>query len=425
MKLRLNRLLPLLLAAGMWFAPLAIQSSLAADKEKAEKAPANHVSAKLVKPLKAAQEAMQKQDWDTALAKTLEAKAVPDLTPYDQYQINEFLSFIYLKKSDYANAAVAYDGLVNSEFLPPDQLEDRARVAATLNFQLKNYPKAVEYSKRWVEVSGGKPEAHVLLGQSYYVQDDYANAAKEIDAGIALLKQSGKPVPEPYLQLALSSYAQMDDNAGIRKTLEQLLRQYPTQKYWDQMFTIVRNAGTADDRTTMNLYRLMFDVGALKRPEDFVELAQYTYDAGVPGESVKVLHKAFDQKLITGKDEARTRQFMADADKQAQNDQKSLPALEKEAMAGKTGDADAVLGIAYLSYDQYDKAVEALQRGLQKGGVKRTDEAQLMLGRALLKLNRGDDAVKAFGAIPKDSKLAEVANLWAIYAQKGAGTPAA
>ncbi|HEY7378603.1 MAG TPA: tetratricopeptide repeat protein [Steroidobacteraceae bacterium] len=423
MKLRWNRLFALLLAAGLWSAPFAIESPLAADKEKP---PANHVSAKLVKPLKAAQDAMQKQDWDTALAKTLEARSMPDQTPYDQYQINEFLSFIYLKKNDYANAATAYDGLMSSEFLPPDQLEDRARVAATLNFQLKNYPKAVEYSKRWLEASGGKPEAHILLGQSYYVQDDYANAVKEISAGIGALQQSGKPVPEQYLQLALSSYAQMDDQAGIRKTLEQLLAQYPSPKYWDQMFTIVRNAGgAADDRTTMNLYRLMFDVGSLKRPEDYVELAQYTYDAGVPGETVKVLHQAFDQKLITGKDEARTRQFLADAEKQAQNDQKSLPSLEKEAMASKTGDADAVLGIAYLSYDQLDKAVEALQRGLQKGGVKRTDEAQLMLGRALLKLNRGPDAVKAFGAIPKDSKLAEVANLWAIYAQKGAGTPAA
>ncbi|HZF26597.1 MAG TPA: tetratricopeptide repeat protein [Steroidobacteraceae bacterium] len=421
MKLRIHRFVFLLVTAVLLSAPLAIESALAADKP-----PAQHVSAKLVKPLKAAQEAMQKEDWDTALAKTLEAKGMPDLTPYDQYQIAEFLSFLYLKKNDYANAAPAYDTILASEYLPADQLEDRVRVAATLNFQLKNYPKAVEYSKRWVEVSGGsKPEPYVLLGQSYYVQNDYANAVKQIETGIDLARRSGKPLSEQWLQLELSSYAEMDDNAGLKKALGQLLSEYPSPKYWDQMFTLVQNRRESDDRTTMNLYRLMFDVGQLKRPDDYVELAQYTYDAGIPGEAVKVLKRAFEQKLLTGKDEQRTRQFLADAEKQAQNDQKSLPTLEKEAMAAKTGDADAVLGIAYLSYDQYDKAVEALQRGLQKGGVKRTDEAQLMLGRALLKLNRGPDAIKAFSAIPKDSKLAEVANLWAIYAQKGAGTPAA
>jgi hypothetical protein len=423
MKARIIRLLSVVLVAGALGVPAlgVMSSAFAADKPAAQ-----HVSSKLVKPLKAAQEAMQKQDWDTALARTLEAKATDGRTPYDDYQINEFLSFIYLKKSDYQNAAVAYDGLLASEFLPPDQLEDRARVAATLNFQLKNYPKAVEYSKRWVEVSAGsKPEPYMLLGQSYYVQDDYANAVKQVEAGIEVAQRAGKPLPEQWLQLRLSCYAEMDNTPGIKKSLDLLLREHPSPKYWDQMLTLVRNQRDSDDRTTMNLYRLMYDMDQLKRPDDYAELAQYTFDAGIPGETVKVLKRGFDRNLLGGKDEQRRRQFLTDAEKQAQNDQKSLPTLEKEAMAAKTGDADAVLGIAYLSYDQNDKAVEALQRGLQKGGVKRTDEAQLMLGRALLRLNRGDEAIKAFQSIAKDSKLAEVANLWAIYAQKGAGTPPA
>src|SRR6185295_10217800 len=137
MKLLLTRVLFLTLASVTLLSPFATESSYAAD----EKPAAQRVSNKLVKPLKAAQEAMQKQDWDTAIAKTLEAKAIPEATPFDKYQIAEFLSFLYLKKEDYANAAGAYDDLLASEFLPADQLEDRLRVASTLNFQLKNYPK--------------------------------------------------------------------------------------------------------------------------------------------------------------------------------------------------------------------------------------------------------------------------------------------
>ena len=104
MKHRVTRLLFLALAGVTLLAPFAPESAFAAD----QKPPAQHVSSKLVAPLKAAQEAMQKQDWDTAIAKTLEAKAVPDQTPYDKYQIAEFLSFLYLKKEDYANAAGAF-----------------------------------------------------------------------------------------------------------------------------------------------------------------------------------------------------------------------------------------------------------------------------------------------------------------------------
>jgi TolA-binding protein len=91
---------------------------------------------------------------------------------------------------------------------------------------------------------------------------------------------------------------------------------------------------------------------------------------------------------------------------------------EKDAAAAKTGEADVAVGAAYLSHDQYDKAVLALQRGIQKGGVKRADEAQISLGRALLKLGRREEAAQAFAAVPESSKLARVAKLWAIYASQ-------
>ena len=105
------------LGSALLLAPQAAQ----AQDQKVEKSKPPKISAKVAKPLKAAQEAMGKNDWDTALAKTLEAKAVPELTDQDKYQIEEFLSYIYLKKQDYKNAAAAYDALLASGLLPPDQ----------------------------------------------------------------------------------------------------------------------------------------------------------------------------------------------------------------------------------------------------------------------------------------------------------------
>ena len=53
--------------------------------------------------------------------------------------------------------------------------------------------------------------------------------------------------------------------------------------------------------------------------------------------------------------------------------------------AKPTGDSDVKLGAAYLSYGENDKAIEALQRGIGKGGVKDPDEAGLLLGIAYLR----------------------------------------
>ncbi len=400
------------LASVLMFAPGAAQA-----QEEEKKAP-QRVGAKVAKPLKAAQEAMAEEDWDAALAKTLEAKAIPDLTAFEAYQINEFLSFIYLKKVDYANAATAYEAVLQSDHMPPEQLVERLKVATPLNFQLQNYPKVIEHGNRWIEAAGVPvTDAHSLVAQAYYIQDDYPNALKHAQAAIDSARGAGEPVEEAWLQIKLGSYNEADDQNGVQATLEELVREFPSQKYWEQLLGVNQQITETDDRVTLNLYRLMYEMDALRRDSDYVEMAQLAIEVGVPGEAVKVLEKGFANKVLEEEDVARRKALLQEAKVAAQNDQKSLAALDTEAKAAKAGEADVGLGTAYLSYDQYDKAVEAIRRGLQKGGVKRPDEAQLLLGRALLKLNQPEEAVKAFEAVPDSSKFARIATLWELYAK--------
>ena len=83
-----------------------------------------------------------------------------------------------------------------------------------------------------------------------------------------------------------------------------------------------------------------------------------------------------------------------------------------------SGEFDYALGVGLLSFDQYDQATAALRRAVQKGKLKRPDEAQIMLGRSLLKSNQKEEARAAFQAVPANSKLARIARLWAIYAKQ-------
>jgi hypothetical protein len=397
---------------------LAPQAAQAQDKKDEKKKEAPKVSPKVAKPLKAAQDAMGQNDWDTALAKTLEAKALPELTEQDKYQIEEFLSYIYLKKQDYKNAAAAYDALLASGLLPPEQLVERLKVATPLNFQIQNYPKAIEYGNRWIEAAGAPvPDAESLVAQAYYIQDDFPNALKHAQAAIDSARAAGQPVKEAWLQIKLGAQNEADDQAGVAATLAELVQEFPNHKYWEQLLGVTQQVDETDDRVTLNLYRLMLEVDALRRDSDYVEMAQLAMEAGVPGDAVKVLDKGFTNKVLEQEDVARRRSLLQEAKTAAAADQKSLPTLDSEARNAKTGEADVGLGTAYLSYDQYDKAVEALKRGLQKGSVKRPDEAQLLLGAALLKLNQQDEAVKAFEAVPDSSKYARVANLWELYAK--------
>jgi tetratricopeptide (TPR) repeat protein len=406
-------------AAGLVAVSFTADTAVAAEKEKKEKE--QTVSAKVHKPLKAAQEAMNKEDWPTALAKVREAQAVPDRTPFDDYQISEFLAFIAVKQGDYAAAAPAFEAVLNSGFAKPESIPDRVRQLAQLNFQIKNYEKAVEYGKRWIEQSGGKePDAYVLTGQAQYLLDDNKGSIETIQGAIDSAKATGEPIKEQWLEIVLSAYDRMDDQAGVVKTLEELTAAYPNPTRWKQLTDQVYASPDNDDRSTLEIHRLRNELGVIDRPDDYVEMADIAAAVGIPGEAVKAMEKALAMPGMDAKDKERRTARLAELKKSADSDRKSLPGLEKEAATAKTGEADYALGVGYLSYDQTDKAVEAIKRGIQKGGLKRPDEAQLTLGRALLKANQKDAAKQAFETVPQGSKLARTARLWAIYASQQA-----
>jgi Flp pilus assembly protein TadD len=60
------------------------------------------------------------------------------------------------------------------------------------------------------------------------------------------------------------------------------------------------------------------------------------------------------------------------------------------------------------------KAIEALQRGLSKGGVKNPDDAGLLLGIAQLRAGNKPEAAKAFQTVTKDPTMARIAKLWLL-----------
>ena len=406
-------LLALSIALGVSVATTAlVTDSVAQEKKKAG------VSAKVSKPLKAAQAALEKEQWDEALAKVREAQAVEGRTAYDDYQINEFLYFVAVKKGDYAAAAPALEAVVNSGFLEPQALNDRIKMLAQLNFQTKNYPKAIEWGKRWAEVAPDDSSAFELTGQAQYLTDDNAGAIQNLDAAVEAAKRSGKPVKEQWLQVILSAYDRTDDAAGVSKTLERLVAEFPTPKYWEQLLDSVYATPDNDDRTVLEINRLRDQVGVLKRADDYVEMADIAASVGIPNEALQAMEKA---QLVAGvdqKDKERRAGRIAELKRLSDSDRKSLPGLEKEAPTAKTGETYYALGVGYLSFEQLEPAAAALKSAVQKGGLKRPDEAQITLGRTLLKMKQAEEAKQAFAAVPQDSKLARIARLWAIYADQ-------
>jgi tetratricopeptide (TPR) repeat protein len=406
--------LALTLAMGAVSGPALMSTAQAAE-------PANKVTTKAVaEPLKKAQEAMKNKQWDAALAGIKQAQASEKKTPFEAYQIDEFLGYVLIQQKKFGEAAPVFERMINSGFLPPEQVDDRTKTVAQLYFQVKDYKKSAEWAKKWLDKHPGQEDMGVLLGQSYYVMNDYKNAAATMSTVVNNAEKGGRTPQENWLQIVLSSQFKLDNKDGIADALKKLVRYYPKPEYWENLLDIYRRKNNGD-RVTLGFYRLMNDVGTLKQADDYMETAQLAMDAGVPGEAQAIMEKGVQNGTLKSDDktaQGRYDRLLAGAKKSATTDKSQLPQLAKEAEKATQGQAYVALGQAYLSYGMYDEAIDALKKGIAKGGVTDIDEAQVSLGIAYLRKGQKDLARQAFKAVKAESKWHDLAELWEIRTQQ-------
>lgn len=377
------------------------------------------LSKQVAVPLQAAQNAMKIKKWDTAIAEIKKAQAVEKKTPAEDYQIDEFLGYVLVQQKKYDQAAVVYERMLNSGLVPAEQVDDRTKAVAQMYFQEKQYAKAATWAKKWLDKHSRDEDMGVLLAQSYYLLDDYKNAASSMSKVVSNVERAGQAPKENYLQIILSSQFKLDNKEGIADALKKMVRYYPKENYWNNLLDIYRRKNTSD-RVTLGYYRLMNNVGVLKEKADYMESAQLAIEAGVPGEAQHLVESGMQNGILKSADkteQSRYDRLLAAAKKQATADRASLTQLAKDAEKATKGQADVALGQAYLSYDMYDQAIASLERGIKKGGVLDADEAQISLGLAYLKKGQKSEAREAFKAVKSDSKWADLADLWAVYAQ--------
>lgn len=412
MKVRVMRALALSAVVVTAAALVAAPAVFAAEKGQ-------QPSAKLAKPLHEAQEDLKAKKYNDAIAKLKEAEGISGKTPYDQHVINEFLANAYINTQNYAEASKVMEAEIDDGFTPESEKPQMLRALTEMNTALKNYDKVIEYGNRALKVEPGNERMRALVSQAYYLKGDYKNSLKFVEAGVDSQIKAGETPKKDTLLLLYSSCQKLNDDTCSTHAMEKLVAYYPQPDYWSQLLYSVRSQTSNNDDDLLQTYRLMTEVDVLKTPGDYNEMAQLALEKGSPGEAQSVLEKGFQKDVFNDKlTKDRNQRLLDNAKKAAASDQASLPSLVKEADASPTGQKNVGVGIAFLGYGQYDKAVDQLAKGLSKGGVKDEAQARLLLGIAQLKAGHKDDAVKTFKAVKGDPNLERLANLWTLHARQ-------
>jgi tetratricopeptide (TPR) repeat protein len=417
-------LMAVLAAAGMigvTGGSLLPVTAFAADKDNdKDKAPKQKLSPEVSKPLMAAQTAIQAKNWPEAIQHIDEAQAVANKTPYDQYMTDELGWYAYVQNKDYQKASDALERVMASGFVADADKPQRLRALTQLNLQNKVYPKAIQFGEQYLALKPDDQEIALAIAQAHYLSGDVPGAKA---AAEKLVASNPKPT-EAALLLALRTSYELKDDASTLRALEGLVRNYPQPKYWEDLLNnqLFR---TKDERALRALYRLMNDTSTLDKGEEYGEMGSTLVTGGFPTEAKQVLERGMAANVFQGDAKSRAQQDLDRAKSGATADAKEMATATQQLANAKTGMQMVGIGKLYFSTGDYDKAVDAMQKGLAKGGVTDTDDVNMLIGIADSRAGKATEAKAAFDAI-KDPKMADVARLWKIKldAASAAAAPA-
>lgn len=376
------------------------------------------MSAAVAKPLDAANKAIRAKKWDEALGHLREVNGISGKSAYETHVMNQLMAFALANKGAYAEAVPYIEAQINSSQASASEKTQLNKQLLGIQFNLKNYAKAVELGQALIASGAADSTTFNVMAQAYEKQGKLGDAVKFIKGRVDGAISGGRKPAENDLLILLDYQKRLKDSNGQVQTFERLVSYYPKADYWANILSDLVKASGNSDAVSLNLYRLMYSTGTLKKYDDFTEYAQLAMIGGAAAEAVSVMQSAMDKKLIPDDRKGSATRLLESAKKQAAADQAGLAKAEAAAAAAKTGDADVRLGQTYFGVSQFDKAVEVTKRGIGKGGLKSAEEATLLLGIAQLRAGKKGDASTTLKSIKTgDPKIVRLASLWALHAK--------
>ncbi len=367
------------------------------------------------KPLAQAKALLARRQFAAAQAQVNLAARARGLTANESFVIEEMRGAIAQSGGDTATAAKTYADMLNSGRVPAAEQTKLYMAEASMAYQMRNYANVVAWTQKYLHAGGTAPEMRTLLIQGYYLQNDFANAAKLQTAQIAATVHAGQRPTEQQLQLLARCQEELHDTLGFGNTMTQLVTYYPKPDYWQNLVHAAQTRPGFNSRLQLDIDRFERQIGLLTKPADLMEMTELALQVPLPGEAKAITDAAFAAGTMgNGPEAARQQRLRALVDKTYAEEQPKLAGREAEAQSSHDGNLLAALGEEYASYGQYPHGIALITAALKKGGLRHPDDTRLHLGLIYLHAGQKPAAVQVLRTVGGTEGAAEIARLWIV-----------
>jgi hypothetical protein len=394
---------------GLSAASTLLPLSAYADTPAADtKAPTDVMRPEISTPLIAAKALYDAKNIPDAIAKIAETDAVENKTPYEIFAIERTRATYFMAAGDKPKAIKAFEAVVATNYLKNADQLNLIQAIGQLDFQASDYPSTIVWMNRYIKEGGTDVRAQDVLNKAHYLNKDYAEAYKGINAQVQAEFAAGVTPSEQNLALLLSCMNALGDKDGTLNAVVQLTTYYPSSKNWSYLVSQIHTKPGFSEKLYLDIYRLKAELSLMKTAADYADMSELAQRAGLPAEAKKALDMGFAAGVL---DKKYTAQLDA-ANRRAADDLKTMQQGEASANKSKEGNGLINLGMAFATAGQFDKGASLIEQGISKGGVSRLDEAKLHLGLVYYWAGKKDEAIKQLGTVEGADGTAELAKYW-------------
>lgn len=368
-------------------------------------------------PLGEASKLVKAGKYKEALAKLRDAEAVGGRTAGENNAIEGVRFSAAMGASDPDTMARSFD-VLKAKLSGAQQLQYMEAVAGTY-LRVGNAAKALEWANKYFAAGGTSATVKQVQQQAQFKSGDVTAFLKDTLAEVQSDEKSGRvPAKEKLTNLLWAAQKKGDANAEAIAT-EKLLNFYPDPKLWAQILGGLPEKKSFDSsRYQLDLYRLRLATGNMREANDYMEMAQLAAQTGNPEEGKQVVDKGIAAGVLgQGAEGARHKRLADLMAKKIGENKAAAAANEASAEAAKDGNALVSLGLANAYGGDAKKGVAQIEKGIEKGNLKRPEDAKLYLGLAHLQAGETAKAQAAWKSVKGNEGAADLARLWIIQSR--------
>lgn len=372
-------------------------------------------------PLGEASKLVKAGKYKEALGKLRDAEAVGGRTAGENNAIEGVRFSAAMGASEPDTMVRSFDVLKGAGKLSAAQQLQYIEAIAGTYLRARENAKALTWAQRYFKEGGSSPTMKQVLQTAQFQSGDMTSAIKDTLEEIAADEKTGRAPGKDKLNLLLYAAQKKGDANAEAIATEKLLNYYPDPKLWAQILGGLPQKKSFDSsRYALDLYRLRLATGNMSRgAEDYMEMAQLAAQAGYPEEGKQVVDKGLAAGVLgQGAEGARHKRLADLMVKKIAEAKAAAAANEKAAADAKDGNAFVTLGLANAFGGNAKKGVEQIQQGIEKGNLKRPEDAKLYLGLAYQLGGEHAKAQAAWKSTKGTEGAADLARLWVIQSKK-------